>query len=172
MSSRGITSFSLAILIVVAIIIILAGTYAAFTFTGGGGASTTCITSPATFSVLQNRTTTYISYPIPAEPCQHKMTLSGFSLNATLETSQIPLSGMIHISSKSQLNGLLIYLNGTYEVYSPMSLTGASSYSFQYNTVLDNATVPIISGMNYTIEFVAIFKDGTATTASTTLKAT
>ena len=99
------------------------------------------------------------------------MTLSGFSLNATAGTAQIPLSGMIHIGSKSQLNGLLIYLNGTYESYNPMSSIKASSYSFQYNALLDNTTVPIITGMNYTVEFVATFKDGTATTASITLKA-
>ena len=124
MKSRGITSLVLSILIATAIIIILVGTYAAFTFTGGAGNATTCSISPATFAVLQNSTTTYISYPIPAEPCQHKMTLSGFSLNTAGETSQIPLSGTIHISSKSQLTGLLVYLDGTYEVYSPMSLTG------------------------------------------------
>jgi hypothetical protein len=171
MASQGITSLGLSILIATAIVVILFGTYAAITFTNGGSTSITCGESSATFAVLQNSTTTYVSYPIPAEPCQHQITLTDLSLNASGENSQIQLGGMIHVVSKSQLVGLIMYFNGTYELYNPMSSIRASSYSFQYNTVLDNTTIPIIPGMNYTVEFVAIFKDGTATTASATLRA-
>ncbi len=46
-----------------------------------------------------------------------------------------------------------------------------TSYSIQFITVLSNATLPIVSGGSYTIEFVALFKDGTAATATTTINA-
>ncbi len=170
MASKAITSLGLSILIATVIVVILVGTYAAITFTSDGSTSITCVESSGTFSVLQNSSTTYISYPVPAEPCQHHISLTGFSLNATRGTSLISLGGTIHVISRSQLTGLIIYVNGTYEQYNPMSPIKISSYSFQYNTVLGNGTVPIISGANYVVEFVAIFKDGTATTSSTTLK--
>lgn len=168
--SKGITSLGMTILIATVIVIILVGTYATITFTNEGE-NLTCSESTATFAVLQNVTTTYVSYPIPAEPCQHHISLTGFSLNITSGTSLIALSGFVHVTSPSQLNGLIMYLDGTYEQYSPMTQIRATSYSFQYNTVLGNGTVPVTSGMNYTLEFVAVFKDGTATTASLTLKA-
>lgn len=167
----GITSIALTVLIATMIIVILVGTYAAITFDGGSETSMTCAESVATFAVLENGSTVHTSFPIPADPCQHRLTLEGFTLNSTSEGVQYTLGGMLHVDSKSQLVGLILYMNGSYELYNAMTPIKADSYTFQYSTVLGNASAPIFFGMNYTVEFVAIFKDGTATTASATLRA-
>ncbi len=154
------------------IIIIVIGTYATLNFnTGSSETSITCSESTATFTVIQNGTAQGLSYLIPADPCQHQISLSGFSLSTTGNGTN-SLNGNVNVNSRSSLITFIVYVNRTYELYNDFAHSGTSRYSIQYNADLNNATLPIIPGMSYTIEFVAIFKDGTATTVMTTVNAT
>ncbi len=153
------------------IVIIVIGALAALPRVDNGSTHITCSESPETFSVPQNSTTAYLTYGIPSDPCQGHISLGNFSLNVNSGSGQASLSGGIRVNSRSQLKGLIVYLNGTYETYSAMSPVGTTTYAFQYNTLLQDQIVPIVSGTSYTLEFVAIFKDGTATEASVSLTA-
>ena len=169
---NAISSATAATLIATIIILILVGTYAAINFgSGASETSITCSESTATFSVIQNSTTADLNFPIPAEPCEHQISLSGFNLT-TAGDAPNSLSGNIKVDSRSPLTGFILYVNGTYELFNAMVPSHATTYSIQYNAVLSNATLPIIAGMSYSIEFVALFKDKTATTATTLVNAT
>ena len=166
-AKKAISSALLATLVVTIIIVIVIGAYATISIKGGSSETRiTCSESTATFVVSQNGTEEALSAPIPAEPCQHQISLSDFSL----ETSTGSLTGSINISSQSPLTTLILYLNGSYQTYNVFVQTG-SSFSMQYNAGLTNSTVTIIAGPTYNVEFVAFFKDGTATTANTTVVA-
>ena len=147
------------------IIVILIGAYATISTTNGSSeTSITCSESTATFVISQNGTEEGLSAAIPAEPCQHHISLSGFKLT----TSTGSLTGSINVSSRSPLTTLILYLNGSYELYNVFAQSG-TSFSMQYSTALSNSTLTIIAGITYNVEFVALFKDGTATTANTTI---
>jgi hypothetical protein len=169
---RSISTASAATLVVTVIIIIVIGTYATLNFSSGGSeTSTTCNESTTTFTVIQNGTTQDLSYLIPASQCQRQVSLSGFSLQSAGSSPGL-LSGNVSVVSPSPLTTFLLYVNGTYELFNDFALSSGSSPIIQYNAVLSNATVPIITGLSYSIEFVAIFGDGTATTATTLVTAT
>ena len=169
---NAISSATAATLIVTIIILILVGTYAAINLgSGASETSITCSESTATFAVIQNSTTADLNFPIPAEPCEHLISLSGFSLT-TAGVAPNSLSGYIKVDSPTLLTGFILYVNGTYELYNAMATSHATTYTIQYNAVLNNATLPIITGMIYSIEFVALFKDKTATTSTTLVNAT
>jgi hypothetical protein len=166
-------SFAMAVTMIATVLIILVvGTYAALSFNRGGSeTSITCSESIATFTVIQNGTAEAITYPIPAEPCQHQISLIGFALTTNGSSNQ--LTGNVNVNSRSPLATLILYVNGTYELFNDFARSGSTHYSIQYNSPpLNNETLPIITGMRYTIEFVALFNDGTATTAATTVNAT
>ena len=171
MVKRSVSSAMAATLVATVIIIIVIESYATLSFNNGSSeTSITCSESIATFTVIQNGTAQGLIYPIPEGPCQHQVSLSGFSLSTgNLSTT---LRGNINVDSHSPLITFIVYVNGTYELYSDLSHSGAAQYSIQYKAVLNNATLPIISGMSYAIEFIALFKDGTATTATTIVNAT
>ena len=172
MVKRSVSSAMAATLVATVIIIIVIASYATLSFNNGSSeTSITCSESIATFTVIQNGTAQGLIYPIPADPCQHQVSLSGFSLSTTGNLSNT-LRGNVNVDSHSPLITFIVYVNGTYELYSDLSHSGSAQYSIQYNAVLNNATLPIISGMSYAIEFVALFKDGTATTATTIVNAT
>ena len=161
-----------ATLVATVIIIIVIGSYATLNFNNSGSkTSKTCSESIATFTVIQNGTAQELSYPIPEGPCQHQISLSGFSLSTTGNLSNA-LSGSVNVNSGSPLITFIVYVNGTYELYNAFSHSITSQYSIQYNAFLNNETLAIIPGMSYTIEFVALFKDGTATTATAIVNAT
>lgn len=169
---RAISSASLATIVATVVIIIAIGTYATINIDKSSSVtSMTCSESTTTFIVIQNGTSQSLSYLIPAAPCQHQITLSGFTLNSS-KTSLGSLTGNVNIKSDSPLKTFLVYVNGTYELFNVFGNSGSSSYAIQYNAVLNNATVPIFTGMSYEIEFVATFKDGTAATATTLINAT
>ena len=102
---------------------------------------------------------------IPSESCAHKISLSGFSL-----TPAGSLRGTISVDSQSPLTGLIVYFNGTYELYSGVANSNSSKYSILYGAVLV-PTQLIVAGKVYSLEFIALFKDGTATIASTQVSA-
>lgn len=170
--SRAISSAGVAIIAGTVIVIIVIGLLAALPHFGNGSTHITCSESPETFSVPQNSTTSYLTYWIPADPCQGHISLGNFSLNVNSGTGQASLSGNVHVDSRSQLKGMIVYLNGSYETYSAISPVGTIGYTLQYDTILQDQIVPIVAGTIYTLEFVAIFKDGTATEASISLTAT
>ncbi|MDG6906530.1 MAG: hypothetical protein JRN20_12175 [Nitrososphaerota archaeon] len=166
---RSLSKASIVILVITIIIIIVIGAYAALNF-GSGGAVTsmTCAETTTTFTVFDNGTSQELNYLVPAEPCQHSISLSGFALGAA-GNSPGSLTGNVIVNSYSPLTMFLVYVNGTYELFNDFYNSGETHYTIQYNAVLNNSTLPIISGINYSVEFVAVFKDGTVATSTTTL---
>jgi len=161
-----------ATLVATVIIIIVIGSYVTLSFNNGSSkTSISCSESTATFTVIQNGTAQELSYPIPADPCQHQISLSGFTISTNGNLSNA-LSGNVIVNSRSPLITFIVYVDGTYELYNDFSSSSTSQYTLRYNAFLNNETLPIISGMSYTIEFVALFKDRTATTATTIVNAT
>lgn len=166
---HSISSASLVTLLVTVIIIAIGG-YAAFSISNNGTTtSITCSESTATFNVLQNGTSQELSYPIPSEPCLHTIVLSGFSL--TIDEGSGDLNGNVSVNSHSPLITILVYVDGKYELFNDFSGKGSSPSTMLYFAPLNNSTVPLIAGNTYSIEFVAIFRDGTATTATTSVVA-
>jgi len=164
-AKKAISSALLATLVATIVIVIVIGAYATIsTMSGSSDTSITCSESTATFVISQNGTEEGLSAPIPAQPCQHHISLSGF----TLTTSTGSLTGSINVSTRTPLTTLILYLNGSYQLYNVFAQSG-TSFSMQYNTGLTNSTLTIIAGLTYNVEFVALFKDGTATTANTTI---
>jgi cell division protein YceG involved in septum cleavage len=156
--------------IVVSVIIIIGiASYAAISYYGNGPTTITCSESTSTFTVMQNDTIQAISFAIPAQQCIHHLALNGFSLS--IVNNKGLLEGTVSVNSGSPLDGLIIYLNGTYELYSPLSISNVRQYSMEYTTDLSNQTISIIAGKSYLIEFVGLFRDGTASTASIVVNA-
>jgi len=169
-ANRSISTASMATLVATIVIVIAIGTYALITFGNIGAvqtaSTTTCSETTSTFTVDQNGSPLGLAYLIPASPCVHQVSLSGFTLKQSGA-----VSGNVHVDSNSQLSMFLIYLNGTYETFNDFAAHSGSSFTVQYNAVFSNSTLPIMSGSNYVIEIVAVFKDGTATPATTVVTA-
>jgi hypothetical protein len=167
--SQGISRATLATIVVSLVIIIAVVGYATISYLGTQQpTSITCSEATTTFYAPQNGTTQALAYPIPVAPCMHQLSLSGFSLTARTNT----LSGTLRVNSRSPITGLLIYVNGSYQTFNALSLPSSSGqYSLQYTASLANSTISIVAGNSYLVEFVGIFKDGTATTASVAITA-
>ena len=162
--SRGISRATLATVVASLLIIFAIGSYAAIDYRGNQQpTSITCSEITTTFDFPENGTTQALAYPIPVAPCMHELTLKSFTLTAGTDI----LNGTVDVNSRSPITGLLIYVNGTYQTFSALKLSSSSvRFSMQYSASLSSHTISIVAGNSYLVEFVGIFKDGTATTAS------
>lgn len=151
------------------VIVVAIASYATIDYFESQPTSITCSESTSTFTVMENGTGQGVEFPIPAQPCAHEMGLHGLTL--TMRANSGDLNGTISINSRSQLEGLIVYVNGTYEVYNAIAGSSARQYSIGYNTTLSNGSLLITPGTNCLVKFVAIFKDGTASTASAVVRA-
>ena len=166
--NRSVSKTSAVALGLMAMIIIAIAAYAGTSLTGKSSeTSITCSESFSEFNVIQNGTSAQLNLAFPASPCEHHISMSGFSLTSSGTTSSsISLSGNVYVNSTSPLSALIVYVNGTYETTSSLANSNTRPYTIQYNAVLNNQTVPIIAGMNYKLEFVALFEDQSAATAT------
>jgi hypothetical protein len=78
-------------------------------------------------------------------------------LTPTGSKTSSSLIGTIIVDSQSPLTGLVVYLNGTYKLYSGVANSNASLYSMQYGSVLSSTVQPIVTGRAYSVEFIALF---------------
>jgi hypothetical protein len=163
-TSQGISRATLATIVASLVIVVALGSYATINYLGNNQpVSITCNETTTTFYAPQNGTTQALAYPIPAAPCTHQLSVKNFSLTAGTNM----LNGTIEVNSKSPITGLFIYVNGTYQTFNALTISSSSAqYSLQYTAALSSSTISIVSGNSYLVEFVGIFKDGTATTAS------
>ena len=166
---RKSASTGMAAALVVSIIIIISiATYATVVSNGNESTYVSCTATTSTLAAPQGLA---VVIPEP-ESCAHKISLSGFSLTpaGSGTSNSNSLRGTISVESQSPLTGLILYLNGTYELYSGMTNSNTTHYSIQYGAVL-SGTEPIVAGKAYSVEFIALFQDGTATIASTQISA-
>ena len=164
MSNGKVATIAVSLILVVAI-----SGYGTIDYFQNQPTSITCRESTSTFIVMQNETSIGIEFPIPAQPCIHEISLHGFTLTARVTSGD--LHGTITVNSRSQLEGLIVYVNGAYEIYAAMVGPKTREYSILYNATFSNDSPLITSGTNYLVKFVAIFKDGTASTASVVVRA-
>ncbi|MGH2638781.1 MAG: hypothetical protein ACRDF4_05795, partial [Rhabdochlamydiaceae bacterium] len=170
---RSISTPAAATLAVTGIIIIVIAAYAGLTLASNTtDTSITCSESVSQFTVVQNGTASELTLSIPDSPCQHHITLSSFSLATTAGAdSSMSLSGNVYVNSTSPLSALVVYVNGSFETTTNLVSANTRPYTIQFNAILSN-TVQMIAGAKYRLEFVALFRDHTATTATTTVNLT
>lgn len=152
-------------------VVVIVGVYVDLNLNRNNILPITCGNSPTELTVTENGTTTVESYRIPALPCRHGISLSGFSLITTGAQIQNYLSGYVYINSTSPLTKLLLFINGTFESERSYSNNFTTPYAIQYKAGLSNTSLPIISGKTYVVEFVAVFQDDSASSATAMITA-
>ena len=131
--AKAAISKGMVVTMAVSLVIVVAITgYATINSFENQPSSITCSESASTFSVMENGTGQGVEFTIPAQPCAHEIGLHGFTLTARANSGD--LNGTISINSSSQLEGLIVYVNGTYEVYTALAGSRAKQYAIEYNT--------------------------------------
>ncbi|MDG6905023.1 MAG: hypothetical protein JRN20_04480 [Nitrososphaerota archaeon] len=161
-SLRGASLVMATVLVVSMVVVISVASYATIASSRGESTYTTCATTTSVF-VPQN-----LTLNLPNDVCNHKVLLNGFSIAAS--GTSVSVRGTITFESNSPLTTLLLFFNGTYVTSNPFPPTNETSFSTTYGASF-NANAPVISGQSYSVEFIALFQDGTATVNSTMLKA-